>query len=311
MTFPDQAVTSIARLAAFLRRLSDRLDSLEKRGTRIPVLDVDPPAGEYGNIWLFNNGRLHVRDADGVVHEFVPSVDYRPVLPTFASDPAVSTGWRMWLVGGTGALRARLSNDTVKTFSADAAGGASDGGTPPPPPTTSPTPKPPVVRRVTHVSTFAADDSACYCPIHGVENTLYYGQWSSTHGERRCMFGFDATAIRAALTSQAEILKVEIIATNLHSNLNSGVDVRWGAHNVDTLGASWAQTYAGVWIGHWPKVGGRTWRNMGQAGKWLGYQFRDGNVRGLTIDQPSPSSIYYGQMRGDIQLRFTYSNTTP
>lgn len=308
MTQPEQTTSPIVRLATVVANLTKRITTLERRGTRIPVLDDDPPAGDYSNIWLLNDGRLRARNADGVVFEYVPTVNQRPQLPTFASDPAVSTGWRMWLNGSTGAFKARLANDTVKTFSADGAGGSTDGGTGSAGGGTTTVPKPPVVRRYTHQTTFFADDASCYCPVHGVESALYYGRYSSTHGERRLMYGFDATAIRAALTSQAQIIKTELIVTNLHSFANSGITISWGGHNLDALAGTFSQRYGGVWSGKWPKVGGHTWRTIPN---WFGTAFRDGLIRGLTVDQPSSSLSYYGLLKSDLALRFTYSNTTP
>ena len=123
MTQPDQTTSSVDKFMAMIRAVSRRVQALERRGMRIPILDADPDAGDYTNIWMLNDGRLRARNADGTVFEYVPTVDQRPALPTFATDPVVSTGWRMWTVGGTGALRVRLANDTVKTYSADAAGG--------------------------------------------------------------------------------------------------------------------------------------------------------------------------------------------
>lgn len=308
MTQPEQNTSSVVRLGAYISNLTRRVTTLERRGLRIPILDADPPPGDYTNIWLLQDGRLRIRNATGDVVEFVPATDYRPALPTFASDPAVSTGWRMWLNGSTGALKARLASDTVKTYSADGAGGSSDGGTPAPGSGTSTVPKPAVVRRYTHVSTFSADDANCYCPIHGLEGALYYGRFSSTHNERRLMFGFDATAIRNAITAQGWIYKVEMRVTNLHSYANSGINIYWGGHNVDNLGGSFSQRYARVWASKWPKVGGRTWRTMPI---WFGTAFRDGLIRGLTVDQPSSSISYYGLLKSDLQIRITYTNFVP
>lgn len=308
MTQPEQTTSAVDKFMAMISALGKRIQALERRGTRIPILDDDPDPGDYTNIWMLNDGRLRARNADGDVFEYIPTVDQRPPLPTFASDPAVSTGWRMWTVGGTGALRVRLANDTIKTYSADAAGGGSDGGTPVNKPPTTAVPKPPVIRRYTHVSVWSADDANCYCPEHGVESALYYGRWSAVHGERRLMFGFDATAIRAALTTAGVILKVELKVTNVHSYANSGINIYWGAHNVDTLGASFSQRYKPFWNSRWPKVGGGTWR---AAPVWIGTAFRDGLIRGLTVDQPSGAVTYYGQLSVPLQLRITYTNLVP
>lgn len=308
MTELDQTASNVAKFMAMIRAIGNRITTLERRGARIPILDDDPDPGDYTNLWMLNDGRLRGRNADGTVFEYLPSTLQRPALPTFASDPAISTGWRMWTVGGTGALRVRLANDTIKTYSADAAGGGTDGGTPAAGPPATTVPKPAVVRRYTHVSSWSADDAKCYCPVHGVESDLYYGRWSATHGERRVMFGFDATSIRNNLTAQAKILKVELRVTNLHAFSNSGITIRWGGHNVDVLTGGWSQSYAGVWAGHWPKVGGFTWRAIPL---WYGYAFRDGLIRGLTVDQPSPSVSYYGQLRNDLDLRITFTNNVP
>jgi hypothetical protein len=243
---------------------------------------------------MLNDGRLRGRNADGTVFEYLPTTLQRPPLPTFAVAPVVSTGWRMWLDGATGAIKTRLANDTIKTYSADAAGGSSDGGS-------APGPGAPV----TNVSTWSADDANCYCPEHGIETALYYGRWSATHNERRLMFGFDATAIRNAITANGVILKVEMRVTNLHSNPNSGVYITWGGHNIDNLPGSFSQRYANVWKSKWPKVGGYTWRVMPV---WFGTAFRDGLIRGLTVDQPSTSNTYYGQLQNNLQLRITYTN---
>lgn len=305
MTQPEQSTDPSTRLAARLAKWEARLTALERRGQRIPILDDDPGPDDYTNIWMLNDGRLRVKDAQGNVHEFVPAVDYRPVVPTFASDPAVSTGWRAWLNGATGQLRVYNSSNVVKQYNAVAATAAPDGGTGSAGGSTTTVPKPAVVQRTTHVSVWSADDANCYCPVHGVESDLYYGRYSATHGERRLMFGFDATAIRSAITSQGWILKIELKVTNLHSYANSGIQIHWGGHNIDTLGSGFSQRYADVWMGHWPKSGGGTWRVIPT---WFGEALRDGLIRGLTVDQPSASISYYGLLRSDLQLRITYSN---
>lgn len=300
MTFPDETTDATRQHAAWLQRLEQRVAKLEA-GFIIPVLDADPEDEDPTNLWLLNDGRMRGRTADGVIVEYRPHT--MPFVPTVSADPSIASNIKLWFMQN-GQLRGRLANDVVVNVSASA--GAGSGNSPAPPPTSG-TPKPPVTVIKQYRSYYAADDSACYCTTHGVESSLYYGRFSgSAHGERRVMFGFNDAAIRADLLG-ATIRSVQLRVKNLHAWPNSGVDIYWGAHNVGALGASWSQSYAPYWHSHWPKVGGDTWRSMGAAGLWTGNAFRDNRIKGLTIDQPSTSNSFYGQVHPGLDLAITYT----
>jgi len=303
VTYRDQVPGVVARLKARLDRFESRIAALERRGLVIPVLDEDPADEDPTNLWLLNDGRLRARDAEGRIREWVPTVDARPLLPTFAADPAVATGWRFWLRGSDAALRARLANDTVVTFTPSAGGSAADGGTGSTGNRVSTDPKPAHSQQRVHREVYSATDAKCYCPVHGVEGPLYYGRYSSTHGERRVMFDLPDATIRSDLDG-AVVRKAELRVRNLHSYQNSGVDIHFGGHKSGSLPGSFSQSYNNVWSGHWPKVGGDTWREIP---KWFGQALRDDKIRGLTIDQPSTSVSYYGLVHAGLDLRITYT----
>lgn len=304
MTFPDQTTDPEAKLVAWLRRLENRVTALERRGLVIPIVDVDPDDTLPGEIWMLEDGRLRTRNAGGDLKEWPDVTALRPALPTFATDPAASTGWRMWLRGSDGQLRVRQANDAVRTFDPTTTAASGDGGTGSTGSGTSTVSKPATGRTHTHRQVWTANGTGCYCPVHGRESRLYYGRWDGTHGERRLMFGFDDAAIRTAL-SGASIRVVEMRVQNLHANLNSGVYIHWGGHNQATLDASFHQRYRDVWKAHWPKVGGDVWRTMPA---WFGTAFRDNKIKGLTVDQSSTSRTLYGQLATGLDLRITYSH---
>lgn len=299
--YPDQTTDASRQFAAYLQRLEARIQKLEAANI-IPVLDDDPQAWDPTNMWMLNDGRLRARTADGTIVEW-RAVDNGPYVPTLSADPAASTNIKLWFLP-TGALRGRLANNVVVAVTGTQ--GQASGATTPPPTTTT-IPKPPVQTVQQYRKLYTADDTACYCPSHGVESALYYGAFSgSAHPERRVMFGFNDAAIRADLLG-ATIRSVQLRVKNLHSWPNSGVDIYWGAHNIAALGSSFSQAFKPFWHAHWPKVGGDTWRNMGSAGLWIGQAFRDNRIKGLTIDQPNTSNSFYGQVHPGLDLMITYT----
>jgi hypothetical protein len=73
MVQPDQTRDPVARLAAELNRLRQRVKAMEDGGLKVPILDEDPSADDPTNLWLFNDGRLRGRDASGNIREWVPT----------------------------------------------------------------------------------------------------------------------------------------------------------------------------------------------------------------------------------------------
>lgn len=218
------------------------------------------------------------------------------IIPVLDEDPEDDDPTNLWLLND-GRLRSRTADGTIHEYTPAVSPGGS----------TSTVPKPPAVSMFQHQTTWESDEASCYCPVHGVEGLMYYGQLDTTHGERRLMYGFDDAAIRTALLDSV-VRKVELRATNLHAYRDDGVSIRWGGHSAGSLGSAFSQNYPGVWSGNWPSVGGGTWRTIPN---WFGTALKDDLIRGLTVDQPTTSPSYYGQLSQGISLRITYTNTTP
>lgn len=53
--------------------LQARINQLEARPLQIPYLNADPSTDYKGNIWMFQDGRVHIRLADGTIKELVTS----------------------------------------------------------------------------------------------------------------------------------------------------------------------------------------------------------------------------------------------
>lgn len=56
-----------------IQKLQDRINQLESRPLQIPYLNADPSTDFKGNIWMFQDGRVHIRLADGTIKELVTS----------------------------------------------------------------------------------------------------------------------------------------------------------------------------------------------------------------------------------------------
>jgi hypothetical protein len=301
-TFSEQTGDPAEQLAAIIRDLRDRVRALEERGHRIPVLDADPATSDPTNLWFLEDGRLRGRTADGLLHEFAEVTAARPPVPTFASDPAESTGWRVWFNGGAGELRGRLANGTVVRFPPVTAGSSGDGGTGSSGGSTSTKPKPSDTSPKPFTKTYPATWGRTLCPTHGVETGGRYGTFpGSSHGLRRVMLGFDDAAIRADLAG-ATIREAELRMRNTDAWAYSGIDVHFGAHNQSSPPSAYSAVRKSVFKDHWPHTGeGKTWRSMST---WVGRSLRDNTIKGLTIEQPSSSAAYYGAMEwGSVQLR--------
>lgn len=62
------------RFLEIIDGLQQRISALEARPLQIPILDADPPITYKGNVWMFSDGRLHIRLNDGTVQEFTAGV---------------------------------------------------------------------------------------------------------------------------------------------------------------------------------------------------------------------------------------------
>lgn len=299
MTFRDQSPDPWERIGAELDRMRLRIAALERRGFVLPLLDADPANPTIGEAWLFNDGRLRIHNADGVTRTYHPGV----FIPTVSSNPAQSTGNLMWLGSGSQNLHVRFADGSVGQFDNINAGGGGSSGDPDQ--STDREPAPEQKKSHQHRAFWSANDTGSYCPAHGREGPLYFGTFSgSSHPERRVMYGFPANSISSTLAG-SNIRKVEIRVGSLHAWYNGGVDVTWGTHNVSSLGGGFAQRHRGVFTRHWPKSGGAFWR---EVPRWIGEAFRDEKIAGLTIDQPSGSQAFYGQMAKGLDLRVTFTH---
>lgn len=223
-------------------------------------------------------------------------------IPVLDDDPPAGDPTNLWAFDD-GRLRFRGSDGTVHEYHpVGYGGGTSDGGG------TTSKPKQPDPQPTTHRRTWSATWGDMFDPSRGDEGQhpeLYYGTFpGSAHGNRRLMIGLNDSSIRSAL-SGADIDRVEIRFTNTWAWWNSGVQVHLGGHNVSSGPGHYSSVRESVFVGHWPKSGGRTWRN---AGTWYGRALRDNNIKGITIHQPSSSNAYYGAMKwASFDIRITYT----
>lgn len=308
-TFPDQSGDPVQQLAAELQAVRDELRELRARGFHPPILDADPDAADPTRLWLLEDGRLRSRTEDGIVHEYPDIAQLRPPVPTFAADPSPSSGWRLWFRGSDGALRGRLANGNIVTYTPSTGGSSGDGGTGAAGGSSSTKPKPaddPPKRRT---KVYPATWGRTFCATHGVETggRLRYGTFAgSAHGERRIMLGFDDAQIRSDLAGGV-IRRVELHLLNTDAWAYSGITIVFGAHNKSGAQGSYSATRSKVWRGHWPHTGdGQFWRRIPD---WYGNQLRNGNIRGLTVDQPSAAASFYGELDwSSVRLRITYTS---
>jgi hypothetical protein len=61
------------RFLEIIAQMQERINALEARPLQIPILDTDPSASYKGNIWAFQDGRIHIRLADGTIQELAGS----------------------------------------------------------------------------------------------------------------------------------------------------------------------------------------------------------------------------------------------
>jgi hypothetical protein len=307
MTFRDQTGDPVEQLAALIGDLRDRLRLLEERGFRVPELEADPPADDPTNAWVLADGRLCWRTLDGITHRVYPEAQRVYPILSRSSNPAALTGIDYYRNTTADELRIRRPDGTWGAValggSTSGEGGGNTGGG-----STSTKPKPSDPTPKKFVRTYPATWARIFCATHGVETggKLYFGTFpGSSHGMRKIMIGFDDAAIRSDL-SGSTIRSVELTMLNTHAWSNSGIDVHFGAHNRSAPPADFSAVRRNAWDGHWPKVGkGKEWRGIAD---WFGRALRDGNIRGLTIDQPSGSAAYYGQVDwSSVRLRIGYT----
>lgn len=306
--------------ARYAPRSPDRLGELLARVAkqaaqtyrlRVPELDVDPDDDDPVNLWLLADGRLRARTSAGTVHEYVPIADQRPGLPTFSSDPAASSGWRLWLDGATGRLKARLQSGTVQQFAPVTTATSTAGGTPVAGPVVSTVTKPPDPVPKSYRKIYVPTWARAFCSSHGVEtgSTLYYGNLGSgAHGERRIMIGLDDAQIRADLGGST-IRAVELKVQNEHAWSYDGTTISWGGHNRHDAPDTFSAVQRDAWSSRWPRVGygGGDDQYHEMSHGWFGRALRDNQIKGLTVDQPTGKTSYGALDWATLRLAIDYS----
>lgn len=138
----------------------------------------------------------------------------------------------------------------------------------------------------------------CYRPYHD----------SYDWGDEWGMIGFDDGRIRAALAG-SRIEKVEVYLHSLHWMYGNGGQCVIGTHN----GRGWQSR---AWESNHSVAQARFWqRNQGQwitLPNWVGDNFRDNKLSGITVHAGTTNGFYYGYFAGTAdgwmkpKLRFTY-----
>lgn len=274
------------------------------RAFRIPILDADPDADDPTNLWAFDDGRVRFRGSDGTVHELEPGFG----MLTLASAPAASTGINVYHHASSDTLRVRRPDGTWAVYNPSTVS-AQTGQTAPGSTTTQN--KQADSQPTTKRKTYSASWGRAFNDVRGPEDAgnLYYGRWDSTWGERRIMLGLPDAAIRADLAG-ASIQKVELHLRNVDSYAFAGIEIYFGGHNQSAKPGSYSSVREQIFHDHWPHSGtGATWRGGSGDITWFGKKLRDNVIKGITVNQPSGSRSYYGQLDwSSFQLRITYSS---
>ena len=139
----------------------------------------------------------------------------------------------------------------------------------------------------------------CYRPYHD----------SYDRGDEWGMIGFDDAAIRSALAG-TNIEKVEVYLHSLHWMYGNGGQCVIGTHN----GRGWQSK---AWEANHSVAQARFWqRNQGQwitLPNWVGDNFRDNRLSGITVHAGTTNGWYYGYFAGTNdgwmkpKIRFTYT----
>jgi hypothetical protein len=104
------------RFLEIIQKYEARISALESAPLQIPMVNADPTTDYKGNIWMFADGRLHVRLPSGTIKEFTsvatsgaasatsqPTVPAQPVTTTFEWAATWSQAYRQsgGFTGGT------------------------------------------------------------------------------------------------------------------------------------------------------------------------------------------------------------------
>lgn len=79
-----------------INSLKQQIAELQARTIQVPVFNADPTTDFKGNIWMFQDGRVHIRLADGTIKELVTSASSGGTsgtsAPAVPAQPTVQVG---------------------------------------------------------------------------------------------------------------------------------------------------------------------------------------------------------------------------
>lgn len=205
-------------------------------------------------------------------------------VPVLSADPPAGDPTNMWMFPD-GRLRVRLPNGTVQQLTTAAGGG-----------TTSTVAKPADPLPVTYSTEWSAQWDRTYdasgALVTGLPSGVFvYGKAPSDPNQRRTMIGFDAAAIRTAITG-ARIVSIDLRLQNLETVAPDGVTLSFGGHN----NLSAPSTYVNTTM-----LGTTVRRFAPQDNKWVGLDpafataLQTDTIDGLVIDQQTDDPTYAGR----------------
>lgn len=299
-----------------LSEILRRLESLEKRGMRIPTVDQDPIEEDPAGLWAFNDDRIRRRRQDGSVAQYLPdsslldyvdaAVSYR-VIPTVSSTPMA--GINAWILASNGNLQVRLPSGAILSYAPTVPGAVLAGGSNPTRPGSLPISGVPLLVEPTSEKTYdeiiAADWAATYDGSGVYRETgaeLHYGQAvgsEASFGSQKVMVSFQSAA---TMLAGAQIEDVEIISEVLSTQGTSGSSLYFGTHSATSQPAS----YENRSVNNFRVLTDTGHSLRARISTTFGEQLRDGVITGFVIDQPSDSQAYHGSISRDVYLRLVY-----
>lgn len=218
-------------------------------------------------------------------------------IPVLGADPDPLDPANLWLLAD-GRLRVRLPDGTVASYTPGAVGSS-----------TSAVALPAETTPASWVTTYTATWTQTYLEDGTPRSTTlaYYGrQPDGQYGLQRTMIGFDQAQVAADLGT-GRVVSVELFLHNLEAYLDE-VTIHVGAHASATAPALLARTRT--------EISARPWGSH-EAGwqtvsSWIAEALRTGEIRGLTLDQPSGAPQHFGYAGGvgsgqpPPRIRITY-----
>lgn len=120
----------------------------------------------------------------------------------------------------------------------------------------------------------------------------YHDQWD--WGDEWGLIGFDDNSVRNELRG-SRISKVEVYLHSLHWMYYNGGTAVVGTHNSSSVPNTAYESNHGVATAKYYQREQGQWITLPN---WVGNNFRDGNLRGITVHAGTTNSAYYGYFAG-------------